>query len=60
MNDWTDVGWQDFVDEHDVDEDAVPKPQLLDMKEAWLHGARTALARAQRVISENHSEVESC
>ena len=59
MNDWADDGWLRFMDEHDIDKDSVPRAQLLDMKEAWLHGARTALTKMERVIAENHTSVES-
>jgi hypothetical protein len=53
MKDWADEGWLNFVSDFSIDEDAIPRARLLDMKEAWLHGARTALSQAQAAIAAN-------
>lgn len=57
MKDWADDGWNDYAAEY---LDAEPSAKMLRLlKEAWLHGARTGLAKAQRTISEHRIGVES-
>lgn len=49
MADWMDAGWQDFVETYSLQ--GVPSDALTDMKEAWLHGARTAVAKASEAVN---------
>lgn len=57
MNDWTDVGWNDF--ESRMLEGDETKQQVRLLKEAWLHGARTAIDQAQSVLRESGKDAES-
>lgn len=50
MTDWTDTGWLDF--ESRMMEGDETRSQVLLLKEAWLHGARTALDHAQKTLFE--------
>lgn len=53
---WMNDEWQDFVDANDIDTDAMPKEALRLLKEAWLHGARAAIAVAKEVVDEHVAE----
>jgi hypothetical protein len=44
--------WQDFVDVQRIDTDAMPPEALKLLKEAWLHGARSAIAVAKDVVDD--------
>ena len=57
MSDWMDAGWQDFVEEFSLQN--VPSNALTDMKEAWLHGARTAIAKASEAVNTFMEATES-
>ena len=48
--DWMDKGWLEFADGFLQDVEPTPLTRQL-LKEAWLHGARTAIVRAQDVMS---------
>jgi hypothetical protein len=56
VRDWADDGWLNFVADFSLDPERIPRAQLLDMKEAWLHGARTALAQASATINASIDE----
>lgn len=53
MNDWLDDGWEDFADRF-LDDQTSAQVRLL--KEAWLHGARTALAHSREIVNEHVQE----
>jgi hypothetical protein len=50
IKDWADDGWNDFAAECLADEPS--KATLLLLKQAWLHGARTAIDKALFEVSE--------
>lgn len=52
MSTWMDDDWQDFVDTQGIDTDAMPKDQLRLLKEAWLHGARSAVAVSKEIVDD--------
>lgn len=52
MSDWMNDEWQDFVDVQRIDTDAMPPEALKLLKEAWLHGARAAIAIAKDMVDE--------
>ena len=57
VKDWADHGWNEFAAETLGDDVADEVLSLL--KEAWLSGARCALAKAQREISEHRFSIET-
>jgi hypothetical protein len=52
MTDWADEGWNEFEAEHLANEEPT-KAALLLLKEAWLHGARTAMDKTIAVVRDN-------
>lgn len=53
MIDWMDEEWQDFIDAQRIDTDTMPPDALKLLKEAWLHGARSAIAVAKGIVDEH-------
>jgi hypothetical protein len=53
-DDWTDEGWNRFAQVYLADHPSESMLRLL--KEAWLHGARCALDRAQETIGDNFKD----
>jgi hypothetical protein len=53
MSDWMTDQWQDFVDANDIDTDEMPKDALKLLKEAWLHGARSAIHVAKEIVDDH-------
>lgn len=51
MSDWTDERWNDFREANAVEIASLTRDQLLLVKSAWLHGARSALAQAAEAVA---------
>jgi hypothetical protein len=50
MSDWMDDGWIEFADGWPEMASVTDEVRQL-LKEAWLHGARSAVAQAQSLVS---------
>jgi len=57
MADWMDEAWNDFQNRMCEGDETTRELRLL--KEAWLHGARTAIAKAQGAVSEFMAATEN-
>jgi hypothetical protein len=56
--DWMDVGWRDFEDRM-LEGDELDKQRRL-LKEAWLHGARTAVAKVAEQFPDADGPCDEC
>jgi hypothetical protein len=59
MNDWMDMGWLDFVFRHQDASESSPQVLAL-LKDAWLHGARTAARECSAAFPDADGPCAEC